>query len=77
MKTIKEKRMGGIEGNNKDVLRLGKKGNQINLNDFNGKGIKQNETNKSIFEKFDINKDGQLDKKEVELLKAFFVKSCG
>ncbi len=77
MKTIKEKRMGGIEGNNKDVLRLGKKGNQINLNDFNGKGIKQNETNKSIFEKFDINKDGQLDKKEVELLKAFLSNRAG
>ena len=69
--------MGGIEGNNKDVLRLGKKGNQINLNDFNGKGIKQNETNKSIFEKFDINKDGQLDKKEVELLKAFLSNRAG
>lgn len=77
MKTIKEKRMGGIEGNNKDVLRLGKKGNQINLNDFNGKGIKQNETNKSIFEKFDINKDGQLDEKEVEVLKAFLSNRAG
>ena len=69
--------MGGIEGNNKDVLRLGKKGNQINLNDFDGKGIKQNETNKSIFEKFDINKDGQLDEKEVEVLKAFLSNRAG
>lgn len=69
--------MGNIEGSGGDLLKLGKKGSQIDLNAFNGKGIKKNDINKSIFEKFDFNNDGKLDEKEVEVLKAFLLNRAG
>ena len=69
--------MGGIDGTNDNFLKLGKTGNQVDLNAFNGTGIQKNETNKSIFEKFDFNKDGKLDKKEIDVLKAFLLNRAG
>ena len=44
--------MSGIENNGIEFLKLGKKGKQIDLNALKG-GIKKNDINKSIFEKFD------------------------
>ena len=58
--------MSGIDGNKNDILKLGKSGNQINLSAFDTKNIVKNDINKSVFEKFDFNKDGKLDEKEVK-----------
>lgn len=69
--------MSNIEGSGGDLLKLGKKGSQINLGIFNGKGIAKNDVNKSIFEKFDFNNDGKLDEKEVKALKAFLLNRAG
>ena len=68
--------MSGIENNGIEFLKLGKKGKQIDLNALKG-GIKKNDINKSIFEKFDFNKDGKLDEKEIEFLKSFLTNGAG
>lgn len=58
--------MSGIEGNS---LRLGaKNGEAYNLENLK-EGIRKNEANKTIFEKFDTNGNGILDKDEIENLK--------
>lgn len=69
--------MSGIDGNKNDILKLGKSGNQINLSAFDTKNIVKNDINKSVFEKFDFNKDGKLDEKEVKTLKAFLLNRTG
>lgn len=69
--------MSGIDGNKNDILKLGKSGNQINLSAFDTKNIVKNDINKSVFEKFDFNKDGKLDEKEVKTLKAFLLNRAG
>lgn len=69
--------MSGIDGNKNDILKLGKSGNQINLSAFDTKNIVKNDINKSVFEKFDFNKDGKLDEKEVKVLKAFLLNRAG
>lgn len=69
--------MSGIDGNKNDILKLGKSANQINLSAFDTKNIVKNDINKSVFEKFDFNKDGKLDEKEVKTLKAFLLNRAG
>ena len=68
--------MSGIENNGIEFLKLGKKGKQIDLNALKG-GIKKNDINKSIFEKFDTNKDGKLDTAETDTLVEFLKKYAG
>lgn len=69
--------MAGIDNNSDYNLKLGnKKGPEINLNSFNG-NIKKNDINKSIFEKFDTNKDGVLDETECANLKSYLREQAG
>lgn len=69
--------MSGIENNSDLRLKLiNQKGTEINLSSFNS-NIKKNDINKSIFEKFDANKDGKLDETECNNLKSYLLNCAG
>ena len=70
--------MGGIEKGLNFILSLANKnGQKIDLNSFTGEGVTKNDMNKSVFEKFDLNSDGKIDKNEAKAMKAFLKNRAG
>ena len=70
--------MSGIENNDySQILKLGRHGEKIDLNTLDGKGVQKNDKNKSVFDKFDSNKDGKLDENEVKNLKDYLLETAG
>ena len=69
--------MSNIEDNDySHILKLGRRGEKIDLDTLK-EGITKNEKNKSIFEKFDTDKDGKLDENEIENLKDVLLNLAG
>ena len=69
--------MSGIENNDySQIIKLGRRGEKIDLSLLQ-EGITKNDKNKSIFDKFDADKDGKLNKEEVEVLKAYILNRAG
>lgn len=69
--------MSNIENNDySHILKLGRRGEKIDLDTLK-EGITKNEKNKSIFEKFDTDKDGKLDENEIENLKDVLLNLAG
>ena len=70
--------MGGIEQGLNFILSLvNKDGQKIDLNSFTGEGVTKNDMNKSVFEKFDLNNDGKIDKNEAKAMNAFLKNRAG
>ena len=70
--------MGGIEKELNFILSLANKnGQKIDLNSFTGEGVTKNDINKSVFEKFDLNNDGKIDKNEAKAMSAFLKNRAG
>ena len=70
--------MGGIEKGLNFILSLANKnGQKIDLNSFTGEGVTKNDMNKSVFEKFDLNNDGKIDKNEAKAMNAFLKNRAG
>ena len=70
--------MGGIEKGLNFILSLANKnGQKIDLNSFTGEGVTKNDMNKSVFEKFDLNNEGKIDKNEAKAMQAFLKNRAG
>ncbi|MGN0030706.1 MAG: EF-hand domain-containing protein [Candidatus Gastranaerophilaceae bacterium] len=67
----------GVGNNNQqnNILRLKKQNKTIDLTKL--EGLRQTDKNEAIFEKFDINKDGKIDKDEAKKMQELLYKASG